>query len=86
MAEAGVPGVVSNTDYALFAPAGTRRDIVQRLYKETAAVLEMADFRAKLATQSIEVRGGTPEMLGAELAEEIAKWGRVIAAANVKPE
>ena len=86
MAEAGVPGVVSNTDYALFAPAGTRRDIVLRLYKETAAVLEMPDLRAKLATQSIEVRGGTPEALGAELAEEMAKWGRVIAAAGVKPE
>jgi tripartite-type tricarboxylate transporter receptor subunit TctC len=86
MAQAGVPGVVSNTDYALFAPAGTRRDIVMRLYKETAAVLEMPDLRAKLATQSIEVRGGTPEVLGAQLAEEMAKWGRVIAAAGVKPE
>ena len=86
MAEAGVPGVVSNTDYALYAPAGTRREIVTRLYRETSAVLEMADFRAKLASQSIEVRGGTPEALGAELAEEIEKWGRVIRAANVKPE
>src|SRR3989442_964527 len=58
MAEAGVPGVVSATDYALFAPAGTRRDIVLRLYRETAAVLEAADLRAKFATQGIEVRGG----------------------------
>jgi tripartite-type tricarboxylate transporter receptor subunit TctC len=86
MAEAGVPGVVSATDYALFAPAATRRDIVMRLYRETAAVLEMADLRAKLAAQSIEVRGGTPEALGAELAEEIEKWGRVIRAANVRTE
>jgi tripartite-type tricarboxylate transporter receptor subunit TctC len=86
MAEAGVPGVVSGTDYALYAPAGTRRDIVMRLYRETSAILEMADFRAKLAAQGIEVRGGSPEALAAELADEIAKWGRVIAAANVKPE
>src|SRR5437763_10747954 len=84
MAEAGVPGVVSATDYALFAPAGTRSDIIQRLYRDTAAVLEMADFRDKLATQSIEVRGGTPAALQAELEEEIAKWGRVIAAASIK--
>jgi len=86
MAEAGVPGVVAATDYALYAPAGTRRDIVMRLYRETAAVLENADLRAKLAAQSIEVRGGTPEALAAELADEIAKWARVIAAANIKPE
>jgi tripartite-type tricarboxylate transporter receptor subunit TctC len=86
MAEAGVPGVVSATDYALFAPAGTRRDIVLRLYRETAAVLEAADLRAKFATQGIEVRGGTPEALQAELADEMAKWGRVIQAANIKAE
>ena len=86
MAEAGVPGVVSATDYALFAPAGTRRDIVLRLYRETAAVLEAADLRAKFATQGIEVRGGTPEALQAELADELAKWGRVIQAANIRAE
>ena len=86
MAEAGVPGVVSATDYALFAPAGTRRDIVLRLYRETAAVLEAADLRAKFATQGIEVRGGTPEALRAELADELAKWGRVIQTANIRAE
>jgi tripartite-type tricarboxylate transporter receptor subunit TctC len=86
MAEAGVPGVVSATDYALYAPAGTRRDIVMRLYRETAAVLEMAEVRAKFATQGIEVRGGTPDALQAELADEMAKWGRVIRAANITVE
>src|SRR5205085_10683266 len=86
MAESGVPGVVWNTDSALYAPAGTPREAEQRLYRDTAAVLEMTDYRAKLAAQSVEVRGGTPEALAAELADEIAKWGRVIAAANIKPE
>ena len=87
MAEARVPGVVSGTDYALYAPAGTdAAEIVMRLYRETTAILEMADFRAKLAAQGIEVRGGSPEALSAELAYEMEKWGRVIAAASVKPE
>jgi tripartite-type tricarboxylate transporter receptor subunit TctC len=86
MAEAGVPGVVSQTDYALYAPAGTARDIVMLLSRETNAVLQLADLRAKLAAQGIEVAGGTPEAMQAELAEEIAKWGRVIAEAKIKPE
>jgi len=86
MAEAGVPGVVAATDYALYAPAGTPREIVLRLYRDTAAVLENADLRTKLAAQSIEVRGGTPDALQAELADEIVKWGRVIEAAHIKPE
>lgn len=86
MAEAGVPGVMAATDYALYAPAGTRREIVTRLAADTAAVLENADLRTKLAAQAIEVRGGGPEALAAELASEIEKWGRVIRAANIKAE
>jgi tripartite-type tricarboxylate transporter receptor subunit TctC len=86
MAEAGVPGVVSQTDYALYAPAATPRDVVALLNRETNAALQLADLRAKLAAQGIEVTGGTPESLRAELAEEVAKWGRVIAEANIKPE
>jgi len=86
MAEAGVPGVVATTDYALYAPTGTPSGVIARLHHETAAVLEMADLRAKLATQAIEVRGGTPEALKAELAGEMEKWGRVIRAANIRVE
>jgi tripartite-type tricarboxylate transporter receptor subunit TctC len=86
MAEAGVPGVVAATDYALYAPAGTRRETVLRLANETAAVLGDADLRAKLAAQAIEVHGGGPEALAAELASEIERWGRVIRAANIKAE
>ena len=86
MAEAGVPGVVSSTDYALYAPAGTPRDIVALLNREVNAVLLLPDLRAKLAGQGIEMSGSTPDAMQAELADEIAKWGRVIRDANIKPE
>ncbi|HET7671359.1 MAG TPA: tripartite tricarboxylate transporter substrate binding protein [Burkholderiales bacterium] len=86
MAEAGVPGVVSSVDYALYAPAATPKNIVAQLNRETNAVLEMPDLRDKLAGQGIELVGGTPESLAAELADEIEKWGRVIREANIRPE
>ena len=86
MAEEGVRGVVSATDYALYAPAGTPKDVVARLNRDVNAVLELPDLREKLAAQGIEAVGGTPESLAAELAEEVVRWGRVIAAAKVKPE
>jgi tripartite-type tricarboxylate transporter receptor subunit TctC len=86
MAEAGVPGVVSATDYAIFAPAATPREIIARLNREVNAVLEMPDLREKLAGQGIEIVGGTPESVRTELAEEIVKWGRVIQAAGLRPE
>ena len=86
MGEAGAPGVVSATDYALFAPAGAGKDIVALLNRETNAVLQLPDLRAKLAGQGIEVSGSTPEALQAELLDEIAKWATVIRDANIKPE
>ena len=72
---AGVPGVVSATDYALFAPAGTPKEIVALLNREVNAVLEMPDLRAKLAAQGVEIVGGTPESVRAEFADEWRKGG-----------
>jgi tripartite-type tricarboxylate transporter receptor subunit TctC len=86
MAEAGVPGVVSATDYALFAPAGTPKEIIALLNREVNTVLEMPDLRAKLTAQGIEIVGGTPESVQAEYADEVVKWGKVIAEAKLKPE
>jgi tripartite-type tricarboxylate transporter receptor subunit TctC len=86
MAEAGVPSVLSQTDYAVFAPAGTPKDVITLLNHETNAVLQMDDFRAKLAAQGIEITGGTPEALQAELLDEIAKWAKVIRVAGIQPQ
>ncbi|HYI86541.1 MAG TPA: tripartite tricarboxylate transporter substrate-binding protein, partial [Burkholderiales bacterium] len=84
MAEAGVPGVVSQTDYAVYAPIGTPRELIALLNREVNAVLQMEDFRARMASQGIEVVGGTAESLQAEYADELAKWARVIRDARLK--
>jgi len=86
MAEAGLPGFESYTDYALYAPAGTPKTIVTLLNKEMAVVLELPDLRAKLAGIGIDVTGGTPEALQKEVIDEIAKWTKVIKDANIKQE
>ena len=84
MAEAGFPGVVSQTDYALYAPAGTPRELIALLNREVNAVLQIEEFRARMASLGIEVAGGTPESLQAEYADELAKWGKVIRDARLK--
>jgi len=86
MAEAGVPGVVSQTDYAVYAPAGTPREVITLFNRETNVVLQMGGLRAKLAAQGIEVTGGTPESMQGELLDEIAKWAKVIRHAGIQPE
>jgi tripartite-type tricarboxylate transporter receptor subunit TctC len=86
IAEGGVPGVVSATDYALYAPAGTPKDVIAILNRETNAAIQLEDVRAKLAGMGIEISGSTPEALQAELADEIAKWAKVVRDANLKLE
>ena len=86
MGEVGYPGVISATDYSVFAPAGKPKDIIALLNREVAAALQAPDLRAKFATLGIEPSASTPEALQAELLEEYAKWGRVIREANIKPE
>jgi tripartite-type tricarboxylate transporter receptor subunit TctC len=86
MSEAGLPGFESYTDYALYAPAGTAKAVVARLNQETIPVLQMADVRAKLDGIGIEVAGSTPEALHKEVADEIAKWTKVIKDAGIKQE
>jgi len=86
MSEAGLPGFESYTDYALYAPAGTPNVIVARLNRDTNAVLQLGDVRAKLAAIGIEIAGSTPDALRAEVASEIAKWTKVIKDANIQQE
>jgi tripartite-type tricarboxylate transporter receptor subunit TctC len=86
ISEAGLPGFESYPDYALYAPAATPKPIVARLNRETVAVLQLADVRAKLADIGIEVAGSTPEGLQAEVAKEIARWTKIIKDANIKQE
>jgi len=78
IAEAGVPGYEAAAWFGLLAPAGTPRDIVDKLAEETAKILGMPDVREKLAAQGAEPVGNSPEAFGAFVRAEIAKWAKVI--------
>ncbi len=84
--ESGLPGYEVNTYFGLFAPAGTPREIVQRLQREAAAAVQSADVRDRFAGQGAEPVGGTPEALTALIRSETEKWKRVIDSGHVKAE
>jgi tripartite-type tricarboxylate transporter receptor subunit TctC len=86
IAEAGVPAYESLQWYGLLAPAGTPKDIIARLHRETTAVLRMPDLVARFANDGAEVVAGTPEEFGAYIRAETEKWARVAKAAGIKPE
>jgi tripartite-type tricarboxylate transporter receptor subunit TctC len=84
MAEAGLKDFEVSGWYAVFAPAGTPRPIVQRLNAEIVRVLEIPDLKQFLFNQGLELSPSTPEQLGAQLRSDIARWGKVIRETGIK--
>lgn len=86
MAEAGGPALESSTWVLFLAPAGTPREIVNRLSAETAKAINESDIKERFNQIGIEPVGNNPEQAARFLADEIAKWAKVITAAGVKAE
>jgi len=86
IAEAGVPGYEAAIWWGILAPAGTPKAIVDRLNKELGVIMNSEDTK-----KTFENQGAVADLMGpAEFSKfieaEIAKWGRVIKAANIKSE
>ena len=86
IAEAGLPGYQSISWLALFAPAGTPKDIVNKVSAESVRILKLSDVKERLLAQGAEPIGSTPEQLAATLAADIAKYAKVIRESGYKPE
>ena len=86
IAEAGLPGYQSISWLALFAPAGTPKDIVNKVSAESVRILKLPDVKERLLAQGAEPIGSTPEQLAATLAADIAKYAKVIRESGYKPE
>jgi tripartite-type tricarboxylate transporter receptor subunit TctC len=84
MAEAGLPGYETATNYTLFAPTGTPRDAVALLNRETNVVLQQADVKERLLGMGIIIVGGTTEAAQARVPAEMTKWANVIRNGNIK--
>jgi len=86
MAEAGLAGYDISSFYALLVPAGTPREIVNRLAEATAKAVASPDLREKIVNAGSEPVSSTPEELLQIVKESAAKFDRIIKAANIKPE
>jgi tripartite-type tricarboxylate transporter receptor subunit TctC len=86
VAESGLPGFESVASYALLVPAGTPKDIIAYLNRETVAALQSADLKDRLSAAGIDPVGSSPEELDRTIRAEIAKWARVIKSAGITPE
>lgn len=74
VAELGYPGFDVTAWFGVLAPAGTPRDVVERLNQQIDRVLQLPDVREKLAAVGIVPVGGSPESFGANIRSERARW------------
>jgi tripartite-type tricarboxylate transporter receptor subunit TctC len=79
-----VPGYEAVSWAGLAAPAGTPRDIIDRLNKETNAALGDKKLQEQLAEFGAVVMTGSPEDFQKFIGSEIEKWGKVVKSANMK--
>jgi tripartite-type tricarboxylate transporter receptor subunit TctC len=86
IAESGVAGFASSSWQGFFVPVRTPRDIVERIQRETAKVLQAPDVRARLAALSYEPVGSTPQEFAAYFKSELARFADVVKQAHIPPQ
>jgi tripartite-type tricarboxylate transporter receptor subunit TctC len=84
VAEAGVPGFEASTWFGVYAPAGTKPAIVEKLNAEILAVLAMPNIRERLTNLGVDILAEGPQGLAALTKSDLEKWGPIVQKAGVK--
>lgn len=86
MQEAGVPGYEASVWLALLAPAGTPKEIVNKLNSEIAKLMNTPDTKKALYDAGVEPTPSTPEAMADYMAKEMDRWGKVVKDIGIKVE
>jgi tripartite-type tricarboxylate transporter receptor subunit TctC len=81
-----MPELVVITWYGLFAPAGAKHEVVERLNAEVNKVLRSPDAVSQLTKVAVEPKTMTPAEFTKFVREEIDRWARVIKAADIRAD
>lgn len=86
ISQSGLPGFEAIPWFGLFAPKGTQKDIIDKIYRDVVTVLNDPDVRQRLTVLGAEPGGESPEEFGARVRSEIQMWANVAKSAGIKPE
>jgi len=79
-----IPGFETYSWQALVGPKGLPKEVVERWNHEMNKLLELQEMRDRLVSDSMEVVGGAPDRVFEILKSDVAKWKRVVKAANIR--
>jgi tripartite-type tricarboxylate transporter receptor subunit TctC len=85
-AESGQAGFDVTSWVGILVPAKTPRQVIERLQGEIAAVLRAEQVSARYAALGIEPVGNSPEQFGEQIRADLARWEKVVKAANIRLE
>jgi tripartite-type tricarboxylate transporter receptor subunit TctC len=86
MTEAGYPHIEGDSWVGVLVPAGTPHDIVAVLQQAIVGIIGSPDIEERLTTLGFDPVASTAEEFAARIKTEIETWGKVIRAANIKPQ
>ena len=86
MQEAGVAGYDASVWLGLLAPAGTPREIINRLNSEIAQIMATPESKKAMFDAGVEVSLSTPEAMTQLMIQELDKWGKVVKETGIKLE
>lgn len=87
MAEQGFKGFSAEAWWAVYAPAGTPKAIIDKLNAEMVKITKQPDVYKQLTeTQGMNLKASTPEVLAAFTKSEMDRWSKVIKENNIKPD
>ena len=84
VAELGIAGFDATTWHGLVAPAGTPREVIDKLYHTTAVALDDPAVRKALGDLGVDIVGSSPKEFAGYIQIEIPKWSAVVKAAGAR--